>query len=100
MPCEDLNQMRTPLPQPFNPSIHTSNQLEGTAENIQGAHEQVEEPQEQKELPDPLQDTQNLPFGVSLWGREKAQRLSVSETLRSLAMNSEPPTPPPPARGL
>lgn len=91
MPCEDLNQMKAPLPQPSNPSIHTSKQLEGTAEDIQGAHEQVEERQEQNEPPDLSQGTQNLPFGVSFWGREKAQRLSVSETL-SLAMNSEPST--------
>lgn len=74
MPGKDLNQMRTPQPQPFSPPIHTSNQLEGTAEDIQGAHEQVEEAQEQKELPNPLQDTQNLPFSVSLWGRGKSTK--------------------------
>lgn len=64
-------QWEHPSPGPWDPCTHTSKQLEGTAENIQGAHEQVEEPQEQKELPEPFQDAQNLPFGVSIWGREK-----------------------------
>lgn len=44
----------------------TSNQLEGTAEDIQGAHEQVEKSQEHKKLPNSLEDTENLPFGVSV----------------------------------
>lgn len=51
--------------------LRTSNQLEGTAEDVQGAHEEVEKSQQQNELPDSLEDTENLPLGVSLWGRGK-----------------------------
>ena len=69
--CDGLKQIQGehPPPHPSDPFAHTSNQLEGTAEHIQGAHEQVEKSQEQNEFPNPLEDTEDLPFGVSLWGR-------------------------------
>lgn len=54
----------------------TSNKLEGAAEYIQGAHEQVEKPQEENELPNPLENAENLPFGVSLCGREEGRHNS------------------------
>lgn len=54
--------------QPKACRVLTSNQLEGTAEYIQGADKQVEEAQEKNEFPNPLENAENLPFGVSLWG--------------------------------
>ena len=54
--------------QPKASRVLTSNQLEGTTKYIQGADEQVEEAQEKDEFPNPLENAENLPFGVSLWG--------------------------------
>lgn len=84
--------------QPKACRVLTSNQLEGTAEYIQGADKQVEEAQEKNEFPNPLENAENLPFGVSLWGGggyggEKAQLESSQLEQKCLARElTSPPS--------
>lgn len=76
--CELRNSgVKKSLPRALRPvgeGVLTSNQLEGAAEYIQGAYEQVEEAQEKKEFPNPLENAENLPFGVSLCGGKRGRR--------------------------